>query len=323
LGDRASTKGVSLVPPIIALDTLVNHDYVGNMSGTQFRLIFNEQNAACTKHLEQMVEEYKARHQPWLSNVVITITHSTFIDLTTEIVDDLESRKAVLAPTFAFVDPVGVKATPMSVLQRLTNFPKADRLVYFAHEAVTRFAGAGNIDEALTDLYGTGEYKNADTLATPAERSEYLHDLYKRQLHDVCNFPYIQSFSMYDHRGKRIYDLFYYTREPIGLDRMKQAMWKVAPAGDFRFQDRFANQQVIFGETADTAPLQKELSQHYAGRSVSIQEIIDHVIVGTPFASNHVKTLTLAPMQRRGLISSPNQKKKNTYPDGIIVAFPG
>ena len=269
-----------------------------------------------------MVDEFKAAHQPWPPNVLITLTNSTFIDLTTEIVDDLERRNAILAPTFAFVDPVGVKATPMSVLQRLTNFPKADLLVYFAHEAVTRWAGAGNIDKALTDLYGTDEYKNADTLATPAERSEYLHDLYKRQLHDVCTFPYIQSFSMYDHRGKRIYDLFYCTREPIGLDRMKQAMWKVAPAGDFRFQDRFANQQVIFGEAVDTAPLQKELSQHYAGRSVSIQEIIDHVVAGTPFASNHVKTLTLAPMQRQGLIASPNQRKKNTYPDGTIVVFP-
>ena len=125
-----------------------------------------------------------------------------------------------LVPTFAFVDPVGVKATPMSVLQRLTGYPKGELLVYFAHETVTRFCGAGNIDQALTDLFGTEEYKDA-SLLSETQRSQYLHDLYKRQLHDVCRFPYIQSFTMYDNRGKRVYDLFYCTREPIGLDRMK------------------------------------------------------------------------------------------------------
>ena len=288
---------------------------------TQFHFIFNEQSKDCVGHLTRLVEEFKASHSPWPSNVLITITNSTFIELTTEIVDDLEQRSAKMAPTFAFVDPVGVKATPMSVLQRLTSFPKAELLVYFAHEAVTRFHGAGNIDEALTDLYGTDEYKHAATLSA-GDRSEFLHDLYKRQLHDICQFPYIQSFSMYDHRGKRVYDLFYCTHEPIGLDRMKQAMWKVAPTGDFRFEDRFAHQQVIFGDVVDTSALRKELAQNYAGRSVTIQEVTDHVIVATPFASNHVKTLTLAVMQREGRITSPNQRQANRYPDGTIITFP-
>ena len=36
---------------------------------------------------------------------------------------------------------------------------------------------------------------------------------------------------MFDDRGKRQYYLFYFTREPVGLDRMKQAMWDVAPSG--------------------------------------------------------------------------------------------
>lgn len=307
--------------PLIALDTLITHDHFNSMRGTQFHLIFNEQNKDCVAHLTGQVEQYKAAHAPWPSNVLLTITNSTFIDLTTEIIDNLDERNAKMAPTFAFVDPVGVKATPMAVLQRLTQFPKAELLVYFAHEAVTRFHGAGNIDAALTDLYGTDEYKNAVVLS-PEERGDFLHDLYKRQLHDVCQFPYIQSFSMYDFRGKRVYDLFYCTHEPIGLDRMKQAMWRVAPSGDFRFQDRFAHQQVIFGDMVDTSPLQRELLQFYAGRSVTIQEVTDHVVVATPFASNHVKTQTLAVMQRRGLITSPNQRKANTYPPGTIIAFP-
>jgi len=127
---------------------------------------------------------------------------------------------------------------------------------------------------------------------------------------------------MYDDRGKEVYDLFYCTREPIGLDRMKQAMWKIAPLGDFSFRDRFAGYDIIFGDTVDTRPLRADLLRQFAGQAITIESIVDYVIASTPFASNHVKSLTLAEMQRQDLISSPNQRRKNTYPNGTIIIFP-
>jgi hypothetical protein len=102
---------------------------------------------------------------------------------------------------------------------------------------------------------------------------------------------------------------------------MKQAMWKVAPSGDFSFRDRFAGMEVIFGDAVDSQPLQAHLVRHFAGQAVTIDSIVDHVIAVTPYASNHVKKLTLAPMQREGLISSPNQSRANTYPKGTVVVF--
>jgi three-Cys-motif partner protein len=291
------------------------------MRQTEFFLLFNEQDAACKAHLDGLVTEWREARKPWPPNVMIGITNATFIELTTEMIDHVDSTNGSLVPTFAFVDPVGVKATPMSVLQRLTGYPKGELLVYFAHDAVIRWCGAGNIDRALTDLFGTDEYKDADRLSR-TQRGQFLHDLYQRQLHEVCLFPYIRSFHMYDNRGKQLYDLFYCTRELIGLDRMKQAMWKIAPSGDFSFRDRFAGMEVIFGDKVDTESLRKDLLRQFAGRAVTIEAIVDYVIASTPFASTHVKRLTLAEMQKQGLISSPNQAKKNTYPNGTIIVFP-
>jgi three-Cys-motif partner protein len=307
--------------PMIALHTLIDHRTFDQMGKTQFLLLFNEQDAGCAEHLQGLVDELRESRKPWPMNVQVFVTNATFIDLTTTMLDAMDRRNARLAPTFAFVDPVGVKATPMSVLQRLTDYPKGELLVYFAHDAVLRFCGAGNIDQALTDLFGTDEYKDA-SLLSGAQRSQYLNDLYKRQLHDVCQFPYIQGFAMYDDRGKEVYDLFYCTREPIGLDRMKQAMWKIAPLGDFSFRDRFAGYDIIFGDTVDTRSLRADLLRQFAGQAITIESVVDYVIASTPFASNHVKSLTLAEMQRQDLISSPNQRRKNTYPDGTIIVFP-
>lgn len=314
-------KGGKPGSPLIALQTLINHDAFAAMRSTEFIFLFNEQDAACIEHLRGLVTKIREAHKPWPENIKIGISHSSFIKLTTNLANHLDSRSVHLAPTFAFVDPVGVKATPMSVLRRLTDYPKGELLVYFAHETVLRFCGAGNIDQALTDLFGTLEYQDA-ALLSGIQRSQYIQDLYKRQLHEVCDFPYIQSFSMYDYRGKRIYDLFYCTQELIGLDRMKQAMWKMAPSGDFSFQDRFAGMDVIFGDVVDTWPLRKHLLDHFAGQAVTIESIVDHVIASTPYASNHVKRSTLAEMQKEELISSPNQTRKNSYPDGTIVVFP-
>jgi three-Cys-motif partner protein len=188
--------------PMIALRTLVDHDSFATMRGTEFFFLFNEQDAACAEHLDGLVAELRESRKPWPANVNVAITSATFIELTTGMLDHLDSRNLQLAPTFAFVDPVGVKATPMSVLRRLTDYPKGELLVYFAHDFMTRFRTAGNVDRALTDLFGTEEYKDTPLLPAP-QRSQYVHDLYKRQLHDVCKFPYIQSFAMYDNRGKR------------------------------------------------------------------------------------------------------------------------
>ena len=127
---------------------------------------------------------------------------------------------------------------------------------------------------------------------------------------------------MFDYRGKRVYDLYYCTHEPIGLDRMKQAMWKVTPSGDFSFRDRLAGQEVIFAEAVDTTALRIYLLEHFAGQAVTITSVVDEVIASTPFASNHVKRATLAPMQKDGLIGSPNQNRSGTYPDGTIIVFP-
>lgn len=309
--------------PIIALKTLVGHSAFDRMSKTEFLLLFNEQDPGCAEHLEQLVKDYIAANAPWPKNVKVEVNNDTFINLTTEIVDELDAGNKRLAPTFAFVDPVGVKATPMSILQRLTNFPKCEMLLYFAHETVVRWCDSGQIDERLTALFGNEDYKGAGTLFGK-QRSDYLHDLYKQHLHDVCQFPYIQSFAMYDMRAKRLYDLYYCTREPIGLDRMKAAMWKIAPSGDFTFRDRFAGQDVLFGggDDVDTQPLQVYLCDHYAGQAVDITVLIDHVIVATPYYSSHVKKRTLVPLQKAGVITSPNQKRANQYPPGTIIQFP-
>ncbi|NEC57108.1 hypothetical protein G3I59_16310 [Amycolatopsis rubida] len=138
----------------------------------------------------------------------------------------------------------------------------------------------------------------------------------------MCKYPYIQSFAMYGDRGKRLYDLFYRTRELIGLDSMKAAMWK---------GPRQANSASVIGSLTrksfsrspcSAVPRHRHLLQHFAGQAVTIESVVDHVVAATPDASSHVKRTTLAPMQTDGLIARPNQARKNSYPNGTVIVFP-
>ncbi|MCR8897597.1 hypothetical protein NWF34_11630 [Gordonia sp. GONU] len=103
---------------------------------------------------------------------------------------------------------------------------------------------------------------------------------------------------------------------------MTQAMWALAPSGNYGFDDRLADQPMLFEDEANTAPLQDELAQHFAGRTVPIDEISRYVVTQTAFHSGQVKMKTLRPMQSAGRISSPNQKRPGQFPAGTLITFP-
>ena len=120
--------------------------------------------------------------------------------------------------------------------------------------------------------------------------------------------------------GLTSYYLFFCTRHLRGLDKMKEAMWKVAPAGDFRFDDRYVGQYGLFDDL-DTGPLRDALLQRFAGQTVPIDEVVDYTIEHTPYLSTHVKQRTLKPIEKDGLVTSPSDRRTGTFPPGTLVTF--
>ena len=67
------------------------------------------------------------------------------------------------------------------------------------------------------------------------ERRSILHGVYKRQLEEHAGAKYVLPFEMEDPEGRTEYFLFFCTNSLDGLSKMKQAMWKVDPTGNFRY----------------------------------------------------------------------------------------
>lgn len=279
--------------PVLALETLLDHSHLSRMAECEFLFIFNEWNKDRYASLERVIEDLKQRHGGLPSNVKVGLYNKNFTDLADSILQQIEGKN--LAPTFAFLDPFGYKDTPMEVIKRLLSFDRCELFIYFDFNSAMRFSTSGVVDTRFEALFGTEEFKYAPEGG--AERKIFLHDLYQRQLSEVCDFEYVQSFEMINEKNRTPYYLFYCTCSLKGLATMKEAMWKVAPTGEYRFSDLLAGQPILFGTDVDTQPLQNELARHFAGKTVTITQVEDYVVGYTPFAKTHVKKKTLKIMQ--------------------------
>lgn len=299
--------------PTIALQVLLEHGYLAQMSGTRFIFVFNEQDAARFAELQQVLAELKLKYQGFPKNVTVHLSNKPFVDLAEEMLSGLGGR--TMAPIFAFIDPFGYGA-PMDVVRALLASERSELFIYFNTNHIKRFSGAGNIDHHLEPLFGTDEY----LYAPPVGREQFLHDLYARQLREAAKFRYVRSFAMENRGGHTSYHLYYCTNHIAGLKKMKAAMWKVAPGGDYRFRDKMAEQAVLFDAEPDLESLAEQILDFFAGHLVSVEEVSDFVAEHTSFTDSHFKR-PLKALQQAGRISVPNQGRFGTFPPRTMIQF--
>ncbi|WP_170213142.1 three-Cys-motif partner protein TcmP [Catellatospora citrea] len=310
-------KGGQPGSPLIALETLLDHSYFPSMTQREFLFIFCEPHKGRADNLRAELQDLVQRRAPWPKNVKFDVIDDDFEGTARSILATLATQKANLAPTFAFVDPFGVSGLPMEVLANLMAFDRCELFVNYMVNPVVRFATAENIDDCLKGLFGTTEF-----LKAPAQgREKFLHDLYERQLKDVCKFSFVRSFGMKNKTGNTIYYLFYGTRSLKGLEIMKDAMWKIDPGGGYRFSDRLAGQDILFTEEdLIPGPLRNALASRFKNTTVTIAQIEEFVLVETPYRKAHIRKQALTPMEKARTITV-KRPGRSGFPPGTTVTF--
>lgn len=298
--------------PIVALETALNHKL--DLSLVELSFTFIDKDADRSKHLESLVAKYTLP-----KNIKVHCVEGSFDETVTQALDNLDAANKVIAPTFLFVDPFGLSQTPFSVIRRFMSNPKCEVMVNFMYPFVNRFKSL--LEEQVDELYGTQAWRAVAQLENvPSIRESFMLDVYTAQLRTVAK--YVWSFRMLDRKNKTSYYLVYATNHIRGLEKMKAAMWKVSPTGDYSFSDRLAHQSLLFGPDADLSPLRDDIIQQFHGRTISIEELNEFVIVGTNYLPSHLKRRTLVPLEREGLIRVITPRKRAlTYPDKTRITF--
>jgi hypothetical protein len=227
-----------------------------------------------------------------------------------------------LAPTFAFIDPFGYTGAPMELTASIMQFNRCEVLMYVPLPFVNRFVELSDQEPAMTNLFGTDEWKGAWKLEG-RERLDFLRELFQRRLTEEGGIEYVRSFEIITKGGRTGYDLFFATGHEIGLNAMKRAMWSLDPTEGRKFRDATeSGQQVLIEEAPDFASLKQAMREHFGNDAFTIDDAERFALVSTPFLPTHIRKAVLVPAETQDELEVlTGRKKRNTYPKGTRMRF--
>jgi three-Cys-motif partner protein len=302
--------------PLIALDVFTKHQ-AKFKANVQFRFIEKDRKRA--DHLKALIDEAR-RSLP--DSAKAAVLNGAFDETMTDVLDMLDAQGKRLAPAFVMVDPFGVSDTPMAVIERILRGDKSEVYVSFMYRDINRFKATKEFVKPLTDLFGTAEWRDGIDLDGDVKK-DFFYGLYERQLRKA-GAKHVLHFDLYEGH-QLVYAIFFATRHWLGADRMKQAIWKVAPFGEFAFRGTHSTQLTLGLETVDYSPLRNALHDQFRGKGfVTIDRVTEFVGSDqTDFHTGQLKKPVLVPMENEMLIEvdPKTRKKQRTYPNGTKLRF--
>jgi len=312
-------KGGEEGSPLIALRAFAEHKAKHVIKG-EVRFIFIESDHARVEHLRQAVTPWRQRLP---APSVVEVIEGKFDETITATLNTLDAQAKQLAPAFVMIDPFGVSGTPMAVVRRILKNPKAEIYASFMYEAINRFKTTPEFEGHLTNLFGCEAWRAGIDIGEPAGRRSFFYDLYEQQLRNA-GAQHVVHFDLY--AGHRlVYAIFFATKNWVGADRMKQAIWKVAPFGDFAFHGTRSAQLTLGLSGANYEPLKKALRDEFRGKPwVRIESVLEFVGSDkTDYHTGQVRKGALVPMEVAGEVAADEttRKRKRTYPEGTKLRF--
>lgn len=304
--------------PMVAINALLEHNSRRAIKG-EVVFLFIEKDAARATHLKGMVDSIRHRLPP---NVHAHVEVGAFDLSMGDVLKELDRHKEEMAPAFVMVDPFGVSGTPFEIIARLMANPRCEVYISFMYEAINRFISTQEFLPHLDELFGTDKWQEAITL-NGRERRKFLYALYESQLRSA-GAEHVVHFDL--RKGSRlVYSIFFGTHHWKGCDRMKQAIWGVAPFGDYAFVGSHTGQLVLGVAQPNLVPLQEALCSRFEGADwIPIEDVVAFVgSDATDYHTGQLKLMTLKPMEDGGqlAVKAGTRKRRGSFPEGSLLQF--
>ncbi len=305
--------------PVIALRALIDHRARDQMRD-EVKYLFIEKDADRCEHLKHVLRRLDGEMP---SNCNYTVINSTFDETLTDVLDHIDQQRTRMAPALVMIDPFGVSETPMRVIGRILENPKSEVYISFMYRDINRFREHPNFEKHLDDLFGCQEWRQGIDMPDGKERKDFFYRLYRSQL-KKSGAQFVIRFELYE--GEQlVYAIFFGTKSLDGCDKMKQAIWNVAPLGDFRFRGGRLGQLTLGSAIVDFSLLEEALLEQFGGNDwQKIEDIEDFVKSdASDFHSGHLKRKTLTPMEKSGKIEveRPPGKRAGSFTPGTRILF--
>ena len=305
--------------PVIALNALAEHSSQSMMTG-QIDYVFIEEHPDRLVHLKKVIDRQRTKGSiPSICR--IAIYNNTFAHVLPKLIESISLHRTP-TPTFVMIDPFGVSGAGMQNIHALMDYPSIEVYVSFMYESVNRFKQDLNFGIHLDDLFGCPDWRQGIDMPDGKARKDFFYGLYRNQL-KLSEARHVLHFELYD--GKKLkYALFFATKSDQGCDKMKQAMWKVAPTGGYSFRSDKLGQLSFESRVVDFNELERALiCQFGMNRPIAIESVeefmrSDRVL----FHSGHLRS-HLAAMERAStlIVDQSPRKKRGAFPLGTLLRF--
>lgn len=306
--------------PQRAMRTLIEHPILQKRQDCEFLFMFiekNSENAAALEAELQALEDSGVVPE----NVKRGVVNSSFDDQMQALCEQMEAQGKNRAPTFAFIDPFGYTRFPMALLAQIAKSPNTELFINFMVGFVQRFLEREGQEDAIEKLFGMPVEQVLAGMPSKEKRVEQLVEVYMQALREKTGLQLLQRFYMINKTGNVSYALVHATNHPLGVKRMKAAMWTADPSGTYRFSDRMGDADVLFVPDPDLTPLREALKVQFAGKSgLDGQTVRDWTELYTPFREKHA-TQVLREFEDANIISVHRSKNARQFGRGVTFDF--
>jgi three-Cys-motif partner protein len=307
--------------PLLMIDAYVNHrNRTDRMDTVRVAFDFIELD---DRRVDYLKAELAKLTLP--ANVETTVHLGAFDEVMTDILDAIPATQG-LAPTFAFIDPFGYTGHSLTLSSRILQFRKCEVLIYVPLPFIARFIDQPELEPALDNLFGDSSWKAART-HRGRDAVRVLHDVFLRRVERAAGHAIAFEIDAAVGKGWAGYTLYFGTSSILGLERMKEAMWRIDPVGGSRFAYSVnPDQMTIFDAAPDLASLEAALRGEFGTMPFSIGAASGFTTLRTPYAPRiHLKKKTLEVAERAGRLeawhSLKPKRQRGHYPDGTQLRF--
>ena len=303
--------------PMLMLDAFLRRKDRETLRPT-FHFLFVEADKGRHDHLRSLIANRKGHPK-----VNVRLVNDDFSLCFGRELQLLNDQIGEVPPTFAFIDPFGAGNDAVHLASSLIALPRCEALMYVPINHLARFVCEPDLEATLDKLYPDGGWKRARDVTDLPTRCQILQDAMVARLEQSCDW--VRPFEIVPDVGKNRYTLFFGTNSPRGLQRMKDAMWKLDPNGGLRFTDSTTvDHPVLFEPRPDLARLENLLRDHFGTKTAGIESLADFTLKKTAFRDNgHLKPLLKAAegADRLEIVKAKPNRRPGTFPEGTVVRF--
>lgn len=306
---RAASTGIERIEH--AGDTFVSKE---------MHLFFVEENRKRHKHLQQTLDSKNGynRHLKVHSPI-----HSTFAEALPQIAKSIPAAFEANAPVLLFADPFGATGMPFDILKDAVRGSSSELLINLDADGVRRIYQASNNrrEEQLCELFGCDHWQGFEACGNDHQKlHREILALYKHQIRTIPGMKYVWQFGMRGKHNMLSYYLVFATKNPLGMEKMKEAMKSISQDGSYSFSDASVDQEHMMFDKDDDAVFAEGLWKTFYGRTVTYSETVDYALNETPFTNPKAMLSELERQRRLDVVGKPN-RRKCTFPEGTIKSL--